>query len=84
MRLYQGKPAVLLSTSIGGTGGANVLDTAVKSGQFFGYDVIASLVVPSFQNNFDPSTGSITDPDLDAGLRTALAAFAERRSAMAS
>ena len=45
MRVYQDKPAVLLSTSIGPGGGANVLNTAVMSGQFFGYDVAASLAL---------------------------------------
>lgn len=75
MRVYQGKPAALFSTSIGRGGGANVLGVAVKSGQFFGYDVVASLAVPSFQDNFDPATGSLTDTELDARFRDALRAL---------
>lgn len=75
MRVYQGKPAALFSTSIGGTGGANVLETAVKSGQFFGYDVLASLAVPTFQNNFDPATRSLTNPELDTQFRKVLEAL---------
>lgn len=73
MKVYQGKPAVLFSTSVGGGGGGNVLNTAVMSGQFFGYDVVASLSIPSFHSNFDTATGSISNDDLDAQFRAALA-----------
>ena len=75
MRVYQDKPAVLLATSIGGGGGGNVLNTAVMSGQFFGYDVKASLAIPSFHENFDTTTGSLRNDELDQQLRTALSAF---------
>ena len=67
MKVYQGKPKlVLLSTSIGARRRrANVLDTAVRSGQFFGYDVKASLAIPSFHDNFDPATTRLTNAELD-------------------
>ncbi len=81
MRFYQGKPAVLFSTSLGGNGGGNVLETAVKSGQFFGYDVVASLAVPSFHDNFDPEAGSLTDADLDTRFRSTLKALTDSPSA---
>lgn len=77
MRVYQDRQAVLLSTSIGQGGGANVLQTAVASGVFFGYDVKASLSVPSFRQNFDETTGSLADAELDARLREALSKISE-------
>lgn len=75
MRVYQDKPAVLFSTSVGPGGGGNVLNTAVMSGQFFGYDVKASLSIPSFHDNFDSDAGKLTNLDLDAQFRSALAAL---------
>lgn len=72
MKVYQGKPTVFFSTSVGPGGGANVLNTAVMSGHFFGYDVKASLSIPSFHDNFDATSGSISNRDLDAQFRAAL------------
>ncbi len=77
MRVYQDKPVVLFSTSIGPGGGANVLKTAVTSGQFFGYDVKASLSIPSFHERFDTESGALRDPELDRQFRAALASFDE-------
>lgn len=71
-RFYQDKPAVLFSTSAGPGGGGNVLKTAAASGQFFGYDVKASLSIPSFHENFDNASGSLANADLDAAFRAAL------------
>lgn len=77
MKVYQDKPVVLFSTSIGPGGGGNVLNTAVMSGQFFGYDVRASLAIPSFAQNFDLATGSLSNSDLDEQFRGALATLRE-------
>jgi chromate reductase len=74
-RVYQGTPAVLLSTSVGGRGGQNVLQTATMSGQFFGYEVLSSLSIPSFHDNFDVVAGRLSNPDLDTQLRTSLQAL---------
>ncbi|MEL7158735.1 MAG: NAD(P)H-dependent oxidoreductase [Actinomycetota bacterium] len=73
MRVYQDKPTVMLATSIGARGGANVLKTAVTSAPFFGNDVRAELSIPRFGDNFDTKGGTLTDPDLDTQLRSALA-----------
>lgn len=77
MRVYQEKPVVLFSTSVGARGGANVLQAAVMAGQFFGYDVKASLSIPSFHESFDTDSGSLRDPELDRQFRDALASFGE-------
>jgi NAD(P)H-dependent FMN reductase len=72
MRVFQGRPTVMLSTSPGRNGGANVLRTAVQSAPFFGNEVLASLAIPNFSANFDTVSGSITDPELDEQLRAAI------------
>lgn len=74
-RVYQETPTVLLSTSVGGRGGQNVLQTATMSGQFFGYEVLSSLSIPSFNDNFDVSIGRLSNPDLDTQLKTSLQAL---------
>ena len=76
-RVYQDRPAVLLSTAPGPRGGRGVLDTAVSVAPFFGCDVRASLAVPSFHDVFDATTGALTDTDLSDGLREALRTFAD-------
>ncbi len=75
-RIFQDKPAVLFSTSAGPGGGGNVLKTAVASGQFFGYDVKASLSIPSFHQNFDTARVALSNPDIDEAFRDALTTLA--------
>ncbi len=75
MRVYQDKPTVMLSTSPGPGGGANALRAAVGSAPFFGNDLSGSLAIPSFHDNFDTATGTLTDPVLDAQLRSSLASL---------
>ena len=73
MRVYHDKPIVMLSTSPGGGGGGFVLRSAAHLAQYFGNDVLASLSIPRFGENFDTATGTLNDPDLDVQLRDALA-----------
>ena len=67
-KVYQGKPLVLLSTSPGGRGGANVLEAALNSAPRFGADVKGSLSIPSFYENFDSERGELTNAELQAKL----------------
>ena len=76
MRVYHDKPIVMLSTSPGGGGGGFVLRTAGHLAGYFGNEVLASLAVPRFGENFDTEAGRLTDPDLDLQLREALATLA--------
>jgi chromate reductase len=76
MKVYQNTPAVMFSTSVGPGGGSNVLNTAVMSGQFFGYDVKASMSIPSFHENFDTTAGAISNGELDGQFRDALTTLA--------
>ncbi|WP_419554559.1 NADPH-dependent FMN reductase [Candidatus Poriferisodalis sp.] len=77
MRVYHDKPIVMLSTSPGGGGGGFVLRTAGHLAQYFGNEVLASLAIPRFGENFDTATGTLADADLDAQLRDALATLSK-------
>ncbi len=63
-RVYQDKPMIMLSTSPGSRGGANVLATALASAARFGGDVKASLSVPGFHTNFDIENGKLKTSEL--------------------
>ena len=67
-KVYQGKPVVMLSTSPGGRGGANVLEAALVSAPRFGAEIRGSLAIPSFHENFDVDSGELTNAELQAKL----------------
>ncbi|CAN0456475.1 unnamed protein product, partial [Discosporangium mesarthrocarpum] len=71
-RVYQDKPVVLLSTSPGGRGGANVMAVAEVHVPRFGGQVKATLSIPNFQDNFDSQRGEMTNPELKAKLGDAV------------
>lgn len=75
MRVYQGKPTVMLATSPGPGGGGNVLKTAIASAQYFGNDIKGSLSIPKFHENFDIKGATLADADLDRQFKAALAGF---------
>lgn len=72
-KVYQNKPTVMLSTSPGAGGAANVLATATTSAPFFGADLKASMSVPSFYDNFDSESGRLNNSELLAELQAAVA-----------
>ena len=74
-KVYQGKPAVLLSTSPGARGASSSLGIAKRSAPYAGLDVKAALSVASFYNNFDLESGRITNSEIQAQLETVLAAL---------
>ncbi len=84
MRVFQDKPTVMLSTSPGRNGGANVLRTAVASAPFFGNEVLASLAIPDFATNFDTDTQSLRAPELDERFRAAVDTLTTHRMEAAS
>lgn len=77
MGVYQGTPTVMLSTSPGGGGAGNVLATAVNSAKYFEGNVVASMSLPSFYENFDVDTGEITDEKLKEKFRATVLALTE-------
>lgn len=71
--VWQSKPMVLLSTSPGGRGGKGVMEIASAAAPRFGGEVVGTLSVPSFGENFDAQAGKLADAELDAALRESLA-----------
>ena len=63
-KVYQNKPMVLLSTSPGARGGTTVLNLAKESASRFSGQVVASLSVPSFYDNFDQDKQSLKESAL--------------------
>ncbi|MCR9278037.1 MAG: NAD(P)H-dependent oxidoreductase [Pseudomonadaceae bacterium] len=80
MKVYQDKPTVMLSTSPGAGGAANVLAAATTSAPFFGANLRASMSVPSFFENFDVQTQQLTDIGLVQRLQSVLLDLAQVRS----
>ncbi len=76
MKVFQGKPMVIMSASIGNNGGANVLKTALDSAPHFGADVQGSFSVGPFADKFESETQGLSDPDLASTLRQSLASLA--------
>lgn len=71
-KIFQGKPMVLLSTSPGTGGGANVLAAAKNSAPFFAGDVKASLSIPGFYENFDLESKKLKNGELHEQLERAV------------
>lgn len=74
-KVFADKPAVFLATSPGGRGGASVLSEALASAGRFGAQVVASLSVPNFADNFDSVAGVLTHKELNQQLIAAVAAL---------
>ncbi|MBB3048242.1 NAD(P)H-dependent FMN reductase [Litorivivens lipolytica] len=71
--VYQNKPVVMLATSPGPGGASSVLGSAVNSAHFFSGEVLASLSVPNFYDNFDTDAGRLHEGELNDQLRDTLA-----------
>lgn len=76
MKVFQDKPMVIMSASIGKNGGANVLKTALDSAPHFGADVRSSFAVGPFADKFDGTNQNLSNPDLAFALRQSLASLA--------
>lgn len=71
-KVYQGKPIVMLSTSPGPGGASSVLSLAHHSAHYFDGNVVASLSIPSFYDNFDVEKGQLSNLELSSKLSEAL------------
>ncbi len=63
VKVYQNKPAVIMSTSPGRGGANSVLTAAKASTPFFGMDIKADLSVPSFNDQFTLEDGQIVNAE---------------------
>ena len=75
MKVFQGKPMVMLATSPGPGGARNVLATATTSAPYFGGELKAELSIPSFYDTFDSETNTFKNKDIQAQLEQAVAAL---------
>ncbi|MFL7033837.1 NADPH-dependent FMN reductase [Vibrio lentus] len=70
MKVYQGKPVVMLAASPGPGGATSVLSSAVNSAPYFAADIKGTLSVPSFYDNFDVETGEVTNAEMLENLKS--------------
>ena len=74
--IFQGSKLVMLSATPGPMAGANVLRSATASAPIFGGELVGSMGVGKFMENFDGASGEVTNPELLAELKTVLSALA--------
>ncbi len=67
-KVYQNKPVIILATSPGKGGAANVLIAAGNSLPHFAADVRASISVPNFYENFDVEADEFRNGDIAASI----------------
>lgn len=72
VKVYQGKPAVLLAASPGPGGARNVLASAKGSAPHFAMEVKADLSIPRFYDNFDMENGHVSHAEIQAKLESVL------------
>ena len=68
-KVYDNKKVILLSTSPGPGGAKSVLTSATTSMPFFGAQILGSLSIPSFQENFDLQSMKLKNIDLNNQLQ---------------
>lgn len=61
------------ATSPGGRGGIGVLETVTNSAPHFGADFRSSSLIPRFNDNFDNTSGQLTNAELQAKLEATVA-----------
>lgn len=74
VKVFQNKPMLLMSTSPGGYGGGNVMNTAKTFFPQFAADIKDTFSLPKFYENFDLESGVI-NPDMLGELKTKIENF---------
>ncbi|UOK41956.1 MULTISPECIES: NADPH-dependent FMN reductase [Flavobacterium] len=69
VKVFQGKPMLLMATSDGARGGARVLEIAQTAFPRYGANIIATFSFPKFYDNFDMENMKISDSVLDNQIR---------------
>lgn len=69
VKVFQQKPMLLMATSPGARGGANVLEIARNAFPRYGADIKATFSLPSFDANFDVVNGKISNEEFDNQLK---------------
>ncbi len=71
-KVYQDKPMLLLATSPGGRGGSSVLELAQRQIPRFGGQILASISLPLFMENFDSGQGIVVDDEIATQIQQAV------------
>ncbi|KAB1229383.1 NADPH-dependent FMN reductase [Chryseobacterium viscerum] len=74
VKVFQNKPMLLMSTSPGGYGGGNVMNTAKTFFPQFAADIKDTFSLPKFYENFDMESGVI-NPDMLKDLKDKIQNF---------
>ncbi|PIF44516.1 NAD(P)H-dependent FMN reductase [Chryseobacterium sp. 52] len=74
VKVFQNKPMFLMSTSPGGYGGGNVMNTAKTFFPQFAADIIETFSLSKFYENFDLESGVI-NPDMLQELKDKIGNF---------
>lgn len=74
VKVFQNKPMLLMSTSPGGYGGGNVMNTAKTFFPQFAADIKDTFSLPKFYENFDMQSGVI-NPDMLKELKDKIENF---------
>ncbi|WP_343681347.1 NAD(P)H-dependent oxidoreductase [Chryseobacterium arthrosphaerae] len=74
VKVFQNKPMLLMSTSPGGYGGGNVMNTAKTFFPQFAADIKDTFSLPKFYENFDLESGVI-NPDMLTDLKNKIENF---------
>lgn len=74
MNIFKNKPMLLMSTSPGGFGGGNVMNSAKPFFPKCGADVVETFSLPSFYQNFSETEG-ILNAELKADFEAKIAVF---------
>lgn len=75
VKVWQGKPMFLMTTSPGGYGGGNVMEHAKKYFPQFDADIKESFSLPKFNENFDLEKGEISNKELEKELQEKIQNF---------
>ena len=73
--VYDNKPLLLMSASPGKHGGKNALEAAKISLVWYGGNIRATFSLPSFAENFDEVTNTISNKEYDTALKQIIADF---------
>ena len=76
-KVFQGKSTLLLATSPGPGGAKNVLAQAESSAPYFGAEVVATMSVPSFGDNFDVESHQLSNPEIRSQLQAVVEKLCE-------
>ena len=71
--VWANKPMFLMSTSPGGRGGASVLESAKNTFPHLGGNIVNSISVPSFYENF--KEGKIVNDEIESEIKKVLTEF---------